>query len=68
MSKDYQFIDTSPVEELMPYRDIAKELNCSASLVVRIEKQALKKLRKILVDDPRVSQHGRTDWLPSLYE
>lgn len=68
MSKDYTFIDTSPVEELTPYRDIAKELKCSPMQVRRIEKQALAKIRTILVNDPRVADYGRQNWLPSIYE
>lgn len=68
MSKDCTFIDTSPVEELTPYRDIAKELKCSPMQVMRIERKALEKIRNILVNDPRVADYGRQNWLPSIYE
>lgn len=68
MGKEFTFIETSPVNELTPYREIAKELNCSPMLVRRIEKQALAKIRKLLVQDPRIESHGHQNWLPSIYE
>jgi hypothetical protein len=67
MKPEYTFVDTSPVEELMPYRDIAKELQCSPMEVMRIEHKALKKIRNLLVQDPRIEEYGRPNWLPSIH-
>lgn len=68
MSKEYQFIDTTPIDELLTYREIAKELQMTPMQVMRIERKALEKIRTILVTDPRVADYSRPNWLPSIYE
>lgn len=53
----HEFIDTTPVDDdgCLSYREIAKELGCSPTLVQRIERKALEKVRKRLLFHPAFS-------------
>ena len=71
--KDFEFIDDSPIVEVgMTQYEIADALGISQTLVRRIERQALEKIRKKLIFHPRYEEiienpHAGKNWLPRLF-